>query len=200
MKSSLRLLAVLAPIAVMLTGCAGNDPERDMLLSFVQNYLTGTHEKVSVSQAAGVPYASLGLEFGSGPQVLLVLGMGRGGERDWYAGEAIFVRTQAGRVLRTAGFPNDLGGISLAPGVPGQANEIAYTVDLPDMAVFGAAAQCMRTQAGDETLRILETNIATRHIVERCEVPAIDWKFNNDYWVDPADGYVWRTQIGRAHV
>jgi hypothetical protein len=59
--------------------------------------------------------------------------------------------------------------------------------------VFGATAQCSRRAVGDETIQIFGAPIATRHVVEHCDVPTIRWRFDNDFWEDRMSGYVWRS-------
>jgi hypothetical protein len=70
----------------------------------------------------------------------------------------------------------------------------SYSLDFPDMGVFGAVAQCTNQDQGEETVTILGGDIATRHVVEHCSVPVMRWSFDNDYWQDPRTGYVWRSR------
>ena len=181
---------VFVPLLLVAAGCTNSNSEK--LASLALNYLKGTNEKVAREQASEVPYASMGLEYGFSPQVLLVLGMAAGDGLDWYAGDALFVRTQRGRITRTAGLPNDLGGRRLTQ-VAGSAM-ITYALDFPDLGVFGAVAQCSNTNAGDENVEILGSSILTRHVVEHCSVPTIRWRFDNEYWEDRMTGYVWRSR------
>ncbi len=181
---------IFLPFLLVVAGCANSTSEK--LASLALNYLKGTNEKVPRERAAEIPYASMGLEYGFSPQVLLVLGMAAGDGLDWYAGDAVFVRTQRGRITRTAGLPNDLGGRHLTQ-VSGAAM-ITYALDFPDLGVFGAVAQCSSTNAGDESVEILGNSILTRHVVEHCSVPTIRWRFDNEYWEDRMTGYVWRSR------
>jgi hypothetical protein len=156
-----------------------------------------TTEKVARERAAAVPYATMGMELGSSAQALLVLGATASDELDWFSGESIFVRTRRGHVIRTVGLPYDLGGLRTvadAPGAPVRgAQDGLYSFDFPDLGVFGATAQCSRRAVGDETVEIFGAPIATRHIVEHCDVPSMRWRFDNDFWEDQMSGYVWRS-------
>jgi len=178
---------------LILTACAANRDTR-RVAGLLFDYATGKNQKIPRDTAAAVPYATMGLELGFNPQVLLVLGQATPDELDWYAGDQLFVATSRGRVVRTAGLPNDLGGRH--PSVPGQPDtmDVSYTLDFPDLNIFGAGAVCTRTDRGDDTVDIFGSSIPTRHIVEHCSVPLLKWTFNNEYWEDRTTGYVWRSR------
>jgi hypothetical protein len=189
-----RFFAVLP--AFMLLACQDSDLYKvgTVLVASV----TDDPEKIPRDRAAAVPYASMGLELGSTPELLLVLGTNTAGELDWYAGDQVFVRTRKGRITRTVGLPFDLGGLREVP-VPNAIVNAAsppaaqYSLDFPDIGIFGAAAQCIRTSMADETITILGSAIPAIHVVDHCTVSAMRWNFNNDYWIDKGNGYVWRS-------
>lgn len=159
---------------------------------------TGDVEKIPRDRAAAIPYASMGLELGTTPELLLVLGTSTAGELDWYAGEQVFVRTRKGRITRTVGLPYDLGGLREVPasnaavtaGIPPASQ---YSLDFPDLGIFGATAQCARKSMAGETITILGSAIPAIHIVDHCTVATMRWNFDNDYWIDRGNGYVWRS-------
>ena len=185
-------LGVILPL-VLLAACTG-DTTNARLTRLVANYVTGTNEKAPRDFVAAIPYATLGLEYGFTPQVVLVLGRAVDEERDWYAGEAVYVSTRRGRIVRTAGLPYDLGGLRpVAAGQPG-ANAISYMVDFPDLSIFGAPVLCTTTDGGAETIEIFGAGIPTRRVIEHCSVPALRWTFDNEYWEDRATRYVWRSR------
>ena len=191
-----RLLCIL-PV-FLLTACT-TDSDLVQVGSFLLNSARGTRETIPRDRAAAIPYATMGMELGSNPQALLILGATTADELDWFAGEDIFVATRQGHVIRTVGLPYDLGGIhplSVSPaGGTAAAGEVPtlFSLDFPDLGVFGATAQCSSRNLGDDTIEIFGASIPTRHIVEHCEVPALRWKFDNDFWQDRTSGYVWRS-------
>ena len=191
MKAFIRILPLL-----LLGGCEDSDAFR--VGTVLVNSITQTPEKISRERAAQIPYASMGLEIGATPQLLLVLGTSVGNELDWFAGEDVFVRTRQGRIVRTVGLPYDLGGIRAVTTTADSAaaGRISatehYSFDFPDLGVYGADAQCTRKDSGDTSVEILGAAIASRHIVEHCTVPSMRWSFDNEYWSDKT-GYVWRS-------
>lgn len=191
MKRGLKSILAVLPLS-LLTACA-SDPTADRLAGLLLNYVQGTNEKLPREQIAAIPYATMGLELGFSPQVLLVLGRATPDQLDWYAGERVYVATLNGRVVRTAGLPNDLGGRHSTAGQAGAA-AISYTLDFPELGVFGAAALCTNTNRGDENVEIFGTAIPTRHVIEHCSVPALKWTYDNEFWQDRGTGYVWRSR------
>ena len=183
----------------LLTGCAG-DSDIAQVASLLYRGLSESNTKIPRETAAAVPFATMGIAFGSSPQALLILGATMNEELDWYAGDQVFVATRHGRVIRTVGLPYDLGGahlLSTASGAPAVGNAQAtdaMTLDFPDLGVFDAAAKCSSKIIGDDDVEILGARVATRHIVEHCEVTVLRWKFYNDFWQDRMTGYVWRSR------
>ncbi len=193
------LRATIYPLLFLLSGCSGNSDLARTGNIFYQA-ITGSHTKVARDQVAAIPYATMGLELGSSPQTLLILGTISKNELDWYASDQLFVATQRGRVIRTAGLPFDMGSLRLAPAMPidpaisaNPSSLLRFSLDFPDLGVFEAPAECSRRNAGDDAVDILGASIPTRRIVEHCTVPALKWSFDNQFWEDRASGFVWRS-------
>jgi hypothetical protein len=188
--------AILLLPLLVLTACT-SDTDLVRTGTFLYNATTMPAEKVPRDRAAAIPYATMGMELGSSAQALLILGTTTSDELDWFSGENIFVRTRRGHVIRTVGLPYDLGGLRAVMDAPSGAvrggNDGTYSFDFPDLGVFGAIAQCSRRTAGDETIQIFGAPVATRHVVEHCDVPTMRWRFDNDFWEDRMSGYVWRS-------
>jgi hypothetical protein len=184
-------------LACCLTACT-QDSDVVRVGNILFQAVSGSVEKIPRERAAAIPYATMGMELGSSAQVLLVLGTAGQDELDWFAGEQVFVATRGGRVIRTAGLPYDLGGIhplstASAAGSPGGAASTLFSLDFPDLGIFGATAQCSSRDLGEDAINILGARISTRHIVEHCAVKLMRWNFDNEYWTDNMTGYVWRS-------
>ncbi len=46
---------------------------------------------------------------------------------------------------------------------------------------------------GPQAVVIAELEWDTRHIRETCRAREIDWRFENDYWVDRQYGLIWKS-------
>jgi hypothetical protein len=189
-----------ALLVVLLSGCAG-DSDIAQTTNVIWQSIRGSGSKITREQAAAVPYATMAIAFGNSSQGLLTLGTATQDELDWYTGQQLFVATRAGRIIRTAGLPYDLGGrhvlragFAPAMGMGTGAPPEIVTLDYPDLGIFDAPLTCESRNLGEDNVEILGANIVTRHLVERCEVAVLHWKFNNDFWLDRTTGYVWRSR------
>ena len=186
------------PLVLLLTACV-QDSDVVQAGTFILNSFDKSTVKIPRERAAAVPYATMGMELGSSAQALLVLGTITQDELDWFAGEQVFVRTRNGRVIRTAGLPYDLGGLrnlstnAMRGGPTNSSAPQQFSLDFPDLGVFGATAQCSPKDMGDDSVEIFGSRIPTRHVVEHCTVPVLRWNFDNEFWQDRTSGYVWRS-------
>ena len=193
-----RAAPVLAAV-FLLGGCSTTIGGGDAgsLYTIVKNAWSGSSNKVALEEAAAVPYASMGIRLGGGPQVMIILAGDTDGQRLWTSSAKIAITTKDGRIVRTAGFEHNLGGYDprgLAPGKDG-VRTVRWQADFPDLNLYSVSIVCQDRQAGDETIVILGKDIHTRRIDESCasEGSRLDWSFDNTYWLDPENGLVWRS-------
>lgn len=191
-------IAVSLVFAAALAGC-GSDSDFEKLSGVVWQNLSaigGEGPPISRAQAAAVPYASIGLRYGSGPEAMLVLATKSGGESEWLAGTQASVITRDGRIVRTVGLPFNLSGFQgpiPETGASANSNSYHYLYDFADKRIFGAIVNCTQHDAGAERIDIVGGVHDTRHIVETCNAPQFDWNFENDFWKDATTGYVWKS-------
>lgn len=197
MSRAVRIAASLL-LAGALAGC-GSDSDFEQLSGVLWqsvSTVTGEGPPVQRVQAAAVPFASLGLRYGSNAEAMLVLATKTGDESEWLAGTQVSVITRDGRIVRTVGLPHNITGV-VGP-IPDTGPDAApdshhYLYDFGDRHIYGALVQCTQRDMGAENIEIIGGSHATRHIVETCHAPQLDWDFQNDFWRDAATGYVWKS-------
>jgi hypothetical protein len=148
------------------------------------------------SQAAAIPYATRGARYGSNAEALLVLATKSGDETEWLAGTQVSIVTRAGRIVRTVGLPYNLTGFEgpiANTGAAAAPGSYHYLMDFSDRHLFGIFVNCTQADIGAERVEIIGGSHDTRHIVETCHAPQIDWDFQNDFWKDVGTGYVWES-------
>ena len=198
--SNLRLRRVVPVLAATfaLAGCSVLG--RGDIKSFYQlskKVWDGDSLSITLEQAAAVPYASMGVRLGGGPQVMIVLAGDTSGQRLWTSAAKIAITTEDGRIVRTGGLDKNLGG--LAPLSDGRdkngVGAVRWQADFPDLGLYSVPITCLDRSAGDETIIILGNDIRTRRIEESCgsQDRNLDWSFHNTYWLDPSNGLVWRS-------
>lgn len=46
---------------------------------------------------------------------------------------------------------------------------------------------------GRERITVIDQEIDCIHLAENCSTDRIEWEFTNEYWVDAANGTIWRS-------
>lgn len=153
-------------------------------------------EKVSLQEAASVPYASIGMQIDGSTEIMLILASDSSGQQLWTSAARVAITTDHGRIVRTAGFERNLGGYVPRAVSNDSANGThRWQADFPDIGLFSISVTCQEKLIGDETIVILGKNIRTRRVEEACKTEdgSLDWSFKNTYWRDPSSGLAWRS-------
>jgi hypothetical protein len=184
----------------MAGGCSSSG-SNDWLALYKAAWKSWTGDNaIGLDQAAAIPYASLGVRIGTGPEQLLVLAEDANGSQLWLSGSKIAITTRGGRIVATSGLGADLSGgtsdaLTSARGISRwkRGTVINWVADFADLGRYSVPIQCKDEPIGTETISILGKDIVTLHVVETCTAELLGWTFSNDYWVDENSGSVWRS-------
>ncbi len=197
MRQQLLRTLVCASLAWPLCACEGHsDVERLGQMIYQQFAGIGDSGSVPQSQVAAIPYATLGVRLGSSGQAMFVLEGRSGSDMQWVGGTQFAIATRDGRILRTTGFVHNLTGFREEEPRPAPAGAAAvhdYEFDLADMNAYGVVVHCSEHEVGREQIVIVGYAHETRHVVEDCAAPELDWNFTDEFWRDVASNYVWRS-------
>ncbi len=199
-RSSAVRRKILLSCAVLLSGAlggcsSGGNTDLRSVASIITLSL-GPPQHVTIKQAASIPYATIGIRLGKGPQAIATLATDDGGQRLWASGQKVMIATtRSGQIQRTVGLPNNL--TWLMPSGSTEANPSArrsvWSADFADLGVYAATIQCDAVASANVQISILGNRIATRRTNIRCVVPQLNWSFQNAYWTDQQTGQVWRS-------
>lgn len=204
LSRKMHLAARVAATAIAFNVCAcSSEGSSDyaQLIEFGKKSWFGDSQNITLQQAAAVPYASIGVRIGDGPQQMLVLAADSGGEKLWTSASHIVLALRDGRIVRTVGLGNDLGGLRLmasgnieppSASLNGAVHQ-ALAADFGDIGVYSSAIACTASRTASETIQILGQEIRTVRVDEQCEDANLDWSFVNTYWLDPNNGQAWRS-------
>jgi hypothetical protein len=201
-----RFLAL--PGFLLLASCSSSGTgDFGQYFQVVKQSINGSLGKsgISLSQAAAIPYASMGWRLNGGGQNIIVLATENGSELLWTSAAHVVILTQDGRIKQTVGLPHNLTalapGASIALAAPAQALTAPYTqqivADFSDTGLYGVAITCRGRAVGFQAIKILGKTLSTRRVEERCDSPSLHWAFVNSYWIDPQTGFTWRS---RQHI
>lgn len=199
----IRTARAAAPVALafLLAGCAGFGSDDSKYWQILKQAFANSFgdNAISRDQASAIPYSSLGYRYKGGPEFILVLATDTNGQLLWTASTHVVLLTQDGRVVRTTGLPQNLGGLApmRGPSLPAPATALEgpslnyLAADFPDTGRYSVPLTCRLSLAGRQTITVLGQSIATNRVDENCQSPG--WNFRNSYWLDQGNKFVWRS-------
>lgn len=188
-------ILTLAMSGMLLSGCGGFSVGSD--ITSLGRYVaaaTSVH-RVTLDEAAAVPYASMGFSVDGGPEYLVVQVKGAGNDDLWSSSARHALVTRDGRIIKSAGLAYNLGGLQKVSekSLQNGAEEILWSADFPDLGIYGAVISCQRHAAGEEVIDILGKAIRTQRTDEVCTsvTRSLSWSFKNSFW--SSGRLIWRT-------
>lgn len=191
-----RLAAALAMAA--LAGCtAVSSSSVDAVKLVIDRHRQHTP---SAAEVAARPYYQMKATTRDG-QAVLILGNLDGPREDWYGSDGVVVFLEHGQVVKTAGLPQNLDGLQqpaanpFASGLQHLAGPLDYerTVDWSPGYRYGVPVHARLVPAGTEQITILGQPHTVLRVDEQLDAPAAGYRATNHYWVDPSDGFVWKS-------
>ena len=157
---------------------------------------------MSKDQVAQLRYASLYARVGEGGYAVLVLGEASDSLRKWYSADQRMLATDHGRLVRTLNFEHDLTHIewlSADPVATGLQHVSADTVarrriDWMPGYHSGLLVESRFRNQGLTHITIADTDHPVLHILEDIHIAQLDYQGQNEFWVDPASGFVWQSR------
>ena len=150
---------------------------------------------------AKLPYASMTARVGEGPQALLLLARNQGDEQHWISGlDRSVLALRGGRVVKTFGFPENLKDTRadridpvdrLLHKLTQPVHHTRY-LDLDVGPHYGLVVDSVFESLGPRKVRIVELDFDTILVREKNVARTLNWRFENLYWVDPVDGFIWK--------
>jgi len=185
-----------------LVGCGENKLATTVSDAYRLAFLGHPDVPISRSTVTNLPYASIAAKIGKGPRSLLILWRTEGDQLHWLSADNAAIVTRGGRVVRTAGLPENMkathsltadplvSGLQRPDGPSGHTR----SVDFDQPTRYGLLIDSSFRAIGEERITIAEIEFDTVVFEERCIVRTLNWTFTNRYWIDPVDGFVWRSE------
>ena len=184
--------------ACLMAGCSsGGGGDWGVLYDAVKAEWSGSGTSVRRADAAAIPYATIGVRIGDGPEGILILVADTARKRLWASSAHVAITTRDGRIIRTAGTPHDIAGYTMLDPAASpdwtKPTTWRWQGDFPDLNAYSILVTCHDRPVDRETVTILGAGIRTLRVDETCSAPDIGWVFTNMYWVSPTDGTVWQS-------
>lgn len=149
------------------------------------------------------PLASISARIGRNDRGMMVLLRSRGETHYWFAKNRLILVTRYGRIVQTAGLPNNLRAVRSRGEDPLQTGahllsssaKTTYTYDVELEEGYSTVyVDAVLDPIKDIEITISGLQFKTRYLRERCRARGTKWTFENRYWVDVYDGLVWRSR------
>jgi hypothetical protein len=187
-----------ALLAACSSGAENSNTDWSEVYNIVSQVFGGRQPGVTIQDAAAIPFATIGIRFGDGPEGILVLATNNPQQQLWTSASHVVLQTENGRVMRTAGLEHNRTDIHLVKGASGGpplqgSAETQWEEDFGDAHLYSVFVTCHSVVIGPEGVPNFTSRIPTIHVDEQCHSDTIDWTFTNSYWISPKDGLTWRS-------
>ena len=184
---------------LMASGCSSLDSAS---LASVRHLIHPPRPTVSPTAAsvAAKPYYQLEVSSRAGSAILILGNIDQGREA-WYdaGGEILFL--QHGVLTKTWNMSPDIIATRLPADSPFRSGlqhltapvQSTRSLDLPDYR-YGVTATSTLTPAGMHDVTILGTTHHLLRVDEHIQAAVVGFDADNRYWVDPSDGFVWKSR------
>ncbi len=195
-----RRTTLLAGCGLLLSACS--ETPIGPIGDSVSRLFEGPEEtRIPRARIDSIPYAIISAKIGSGQRALLVLRRVDQKELSWFAANHIVFVTREGRLVRTAGLTANLKHtqlidrdyLGLIHNEQHPTGSVRRLVDLGPPDRYGLLITASFENLGPSSIVIAELRFDTLLIRERNEARELDWSFENLYWVDPANGLIWKS-------
>lgn len=198
-RQSLVRALLAACVLSLLVGCT--DAARGSMDS-MRLFWKGTPRlSPTAEQVAAKPYYQMRASTARG-DAILILGNVDGRRQYWYGKDGVAVVLQDGRIVQTIGLEENLDGSRMASRDPFgdglQLLKVPAGYDrIDDWSPgyrYGVPVHAQLMPAGSAEIDILGVPHHVDMVVEQLSAPEARYQATNRYWVDPADGFVWKSE------
>lgn len=149
-----------------------------------------------------IPYASMKVKIGKGNSGLVILEKIDKDEMSWVSADKVYFLIKNGKIIRTSGLSNNLSGYQgftpkfselLRREIKLQPVEFTsyYSFSQPDL--LDLKVSIIWKYEGEREIEILGEKKEVLLVEEMIRSKKIGWKARNRYWVDPNDGFIWKS-------
>jgi hypothetical protein len=184
--------------SLVMAGCS------DLSRSSVDTFRLVLHRhgaRPTAADVAAKPYYQLQATGPDGTAVL-ILGNIDGKREAWYGSHQVVVFLENGHIVQTTGLSQNLDGLRMPAGNPFERGLQTLTAPTSYHLVedwspgyrYDVPVQARLTPVGLEQVTILGVSHRLLRVDEQLGTPSMHHEVTNHYWVDPSDGFIWKSR------
>ncbi len=197
--------AMILGASFLLSGCTLSPVSSAAFRALKFATLGAPDTHLTRDQITTIPYATMRAKIGKGPMSMLVLARKDSDYLYWVSADRATLVTRHGRIVETAGFPENLrtsGALEADPVARGlhtleSPAGFSRSVDIDLDWRHGLQISSVFEPLGPKQISIVGLEFKTMLVRETNDARTLNWRFYNHYWVDIEDGFVWRS---RQHI
>lgn len=157
---------------------------------------------IDPSKVERIPYASILAKVGGADWAILVLGKVDAEKLYWFSADKSVIVTEHGRIVQTVGFPRDLRSLKLfardylSQPLEDQPTSVVLRrqIDTATGDLYGVGLESEVNVVGRETVTVNGKPRLTVHVRESTTIPALNERYEDDFWRDALTGEVVRSR------
>ncbi|MDC0509567.1 YjbF family lipoprotein [Gammaproteobacteria bacterium] len=160
----------------------------------IKKAVFGVENEIDPNVISSIPYASMLVKIGKGPEALMILESIYDDKYTWVSADGVYLVTRNGRIIQTQGLPNNLMNI-MHPEINWTDNEFEkvdfvsyYSFEKPLLNNLKVMSSFRVGDIHDKKLSLV--NLRLQKIEESLYSKEVNWSELNEYWTDEK-GYVW---------
>ena len=161
----------------------------------ITNLIFGYDNQIDPQIIENIPFASIKVRIGNGPEALMILQRVNGDEYTWVSADEVYLVIKNGKIIKTQGLPNNL--FEKLTSFQGWKNILDkdelisyYSFSNPEFNNLKVLSQY--SSSGNAELELTFGKKQLSLVNERILAKSIGWKKTNSYWLDD-NGFVWRS-------
>lgn len=193
---------VLIFLLVLINSCASLD-RNNIAPGYIQAFysikeaLAGSDSKISPDLIKNIPYASMLVKIGKGPEALMILESVNNENYTWVSADGVYLVINNGKIIKTSGLPNNLSEI-LLPSIDWDDNFLRktkfisyFSYTLPKLNNLKVISTYSIKETRNVDLTFKSKNL--KLIEERIIASEVGWSKTNRYWLDD-EKFIWKSQ------
>lgn len=154
---------------------------------------------VTKELVGNIPYASMKLQIGKGPTGLVILESINKDITTWVSADGVYIQLKNGRIEAAQGLVNNLSNfrsseLTFKEIIDKEFNGTSYRyISLDSPTVLDMKVRVQTSIKGIQSIDLINSKRDLILVEEEIDNEFIGWEFINQYWVDPVDGFVWKS-------